>query len=335
MTRRRLLLGSVVGLAILLITWGANTAKGKTSGNEHAEGKGNGSSGKFEKYRFDYFDNFYGIASPTPSCYWIVGNSGRILFSLDGGRTWQVQESHTKENLFAVTFADLRNGWACGGGGTILHTADGGDSWAPQNSGTNHPIFRIQFVNGKTGFACGYFGLFLRTTDGGKTWENKSIGEDVTLRGMSFVGEKVGYLVGEFGTILKTQDGGSSFSRLNSPVPLTLFAVHFPGAKTGYAAGVDGTILRTSDGGRTWNKEKSGVKDHLIGIYGNGQAVVGVGLRGAVTARGPEGKWSPADPKTLSWLSAIFVSGDGTGYAVGAHGTILPLGGILNKAEVK
>ena len=335
MGRRRIMHGSLIGLVILFLTGGMNTAKGKTSENEATGGQGNGVAGRSEKYQFDYFDNFYGIASPAPSRYWIVGNSGRVLSSIDGGKNWQVQESNTTENLYAVSFTDPKNGWACGSGGTIVHTEDGGGNWVRQNSGTRHPIFRIQFINGKVGYACGYFGLFLRTNDGGKTWQDKSIGEDVTLRGMIFVDEKVGYIVGEFGTILKTQDGGSSFSRLNSPVPHTLFTVHFTNAKNGHAAGVDGNILGTTDGGRSWHKEESGLKDHLIGISGNGKETIAVGLRGAVTAKGAANKWRPVDSRTLNWLSAIFLSGGGEGYAVGAHGTILPLGEIFRKGGVK
>lgn len=320
-----------MALAILLMIGGADTSRGSTSGDEETAGKGNGAAERFEKYQFDYFDNFYGIASPAPGSYWIVGNGGRILFSLDGGKSWQVQKSNTRENLFGVTFTDLKHGWACGGGGTILHTEDGGGVWTRQSSGTKHPIFKIQFLSGKVGYACGYFGLFLRTADGGKTWQDKSIGEDVTLRGMMFIDEKVGYIVGEFGTILKTRDGGSSFSRLDSLFPQTLFTVHFSNRRSGYAAGIDGAILRTDDGGRSWRKEESGVKDHLVGIYGNRQAVVAVGLRGAVTAKRPEDRWIPADAGTLNWLSGVLLTGGKEGVAVGAHGTILRLEEILGQ----
>jgi photosystem II stability/assembly factor-like uncharacterized protein len=50
---------------------------------------------------------------------WIVGRGGTILRSDDGGKTWVRQESHTKENLYAL-FVDKKNGWAVGGGGTLL-----------------------------------------------------------------------------------------------------------------------------------------------------------------------------------------------------------------------
>lgn len=319
-------------LVTLLMTGGPDAARGKTPAAESSEGNGGGTGAHFEKYRIDYFDNFYGIASGSPSSCWIVGNSGRILYSADGGKNWRIQASGTVENLYAVASVDARRAWACGGGGTILHTEDGGATWIRQNTPLPHPIFRIQFANAKVGYACGYFGLFLRTSDGGKTWEDRSIGEDVTLRGMYFLSEKEGYVVGEFGTILKTQDGGSTFFRLSSPSAQTLFTAFFSDLRTGYAAGIDGMIIKTSDGGRSWTKEDSGVKDHLIGLCCKGQTVVAVGLRGAVTVKGPEGKWTPADARTLNWISGVLLTGDKEGFAVGAHGTILRLNDIIVKA---
>lgn len=50
---------------------------------------------------------------------WIVGRGGVILRSGDGGRTWVQQESHTKQNLYAL-YMNKKNGWAVGGDGMVL-----------------------------------------------------------------------------------------------------------------------------------------------------------------------------------------------------------------------
>ena len=332
MSRWRLL---VLGPVTLLLAWGIGGlfSGGAGAAQEAKVDSGKGSPSGEIIWKYDYFDNFYDVASVKAQDIWVVGNNSRILHSPDNGKTWVIQITKTKETLFSVSFVDARRGWCSGTNGLILHTEDGGTTWVRQETGTSHPIFRIQFLSEKVGFACGYFGLFLRTADGGKTWQNKSIGEDVTLRGMSFVDEKTGFLVGEFGTILKTVDAGSTFSRPTSPIPLTLFAVNFSNENSGYATGIDGSLIATSDGGRTWRKEESGTKDHLIGVRSNGQLAIAVGLRGAVMARNPGGKWAAVDAKTLNWLSGIFLGGDGKGYAVGAHGTILRLEDILDKGR--
>lgn len=318
-------------LATLLLAGGQDVARGNTPSAGPPVGNEGGAGARFERYRVDYFDNFYGIASGSPASCWIVGNNGRILHSSDGGKEWRVQASGTAENLYAVTSVDEQRAWACGGGGTILHTGDGGATWSRQNTPLRHPVFRIQFVDAKVGYACGYFGLILRTVDGGRTWEDRSIGEDMTLRGMHFLSEKEGYVVGEFGTILATKDGGASFSRLGSPATQTLFAVRFADERNGCAVGIDGIVSSTSDGGRSWRREESGVNDHLVGISGDGR--LAVGLRGAATAKGPDGKWAPMDTRTLNWLSGVVVTGGNRGFAVGAHGTILRLEDIVGQGK--
>jgi photosystem II stability/assembly factor-like uncharacterized protein len=50
---------------------------------------------------------------------WVVGRGGVILRSGDGGRTWVVQESGTKQNLYALAM-NKRHGVAVGGDGLVL-----------------------------------------------------------------------------------------------------------------------------------------------------------------------------------------------------------------------
>ena len=50
---------------------------------------------------------------------WIVGRGGVILRSGDGGQTWLVQESSTKQNIYAL-YLDKKTGWAVGGDGLVL-----------------------------------------------------------------------------------------------------------------------------------------------------------------------------------------------------------------------
>ncbi len=325
----------VLGPAALLIVLGVAPSLSGTAGaaQEAKVGSGPGSPSKESVWKYDYFDNFYDVASLKGQDLWIVGNNSRILHSSDNGKTWVIQTAPTKETLFSVSFVDARRGWISGSNGVILHTEDGGTTWVRQSTGTSHPIFRIQFLSENVGFACGYFGLFLRTSDGGKSWQDKSVGEDVTLRGMSFVDGKTGFIVGEFGTIFKTVDAGSTFSRPTSPVTTTLFAVNFRDPSSGYATGIDGSVIATVDGGRTWRKEESGTKDHLIGVRSNGRIAVAVGLRGAVMAKKEGGGWAAVDAKTLNWLSGVFLGEDRKGFAVGAHGTILRLEDILDKGR--
>ena len=67
---------------------------------------------------------------------WIAGAPGSIvLYSPDGGASWQLQPTGITAPLDAITFVDERLGWAAGALGTILVTNDGGRTWQVQRRG--------------------------------------------------------------------------------------------------------------------------------------------------------------------------------------------------------
>ena len=59
---------------------------------------------------------------------WVVGKSGLILHTTDGGVTWNSQVSGTTQWLHSVFFIDSNNGWIVGKLGTILRY--NGSSWS-------------------------------------------------------------------------------------------------------------------------------------------------------------------------------------------------------------
>ena len=56
----------------------------------------------------------------------VIGSSGTILRTTNGGTTWVLQSSGTTETLNGVSFTDSDNGTVVGNGGTILRTTTGG-----------------------------------------------------------------------------------------------------------------------------------------------------------------------------------------------------------------
>lgn len=51
---------------------------------------------------------------------WLVGESGQIHFSKDGGETWIKSPSPSTSDLLSIYFLDSRSGWITGERGTIL-----------------------------------------------------------------------------------------------------------------------------------------------------------------------------------------------------------------------
>ena len=105
----------------------------------------------------------------TPEIGWVVGldlrslgMDGLILHTENGGKTWQRQESHTRNFLDDVFFISETEGWIVGKEGLVLHTIDGGQNWRPQHTDTKTDLKAIYVSNTDSGWAVGQNGTILR-----------------------------------------------------------------------------------------------------------------------------------------------------------------------------
>jgi photosystem II stability/assembly factor-like uncharacterized protein len=89
---------------------------------------------------------------------------------MNGGRSWQSQNSNVAADLLDVKFLDALEGWAVGDEGMVLHTNDGGRRWAAVRSGTRHALERIFFADRSHGWAVGFGGTIISydTSNGGR-----------------------------------------------------------------------------------------------------------------------------------------------------------------------
>src|SRR4029077_12610916 len=78
--------------------------------------------------------HLHGVWVRDDSEVWVVGNTGFIVYSNNGGTTWQLQVSGTIQALQLI-YGSGGELWTVGVGGTILHSTDG-QTWKPQSSGT-------------------------------------------------------------------------------------------------------------------------------------------------------------------------------------------------------
>lgn len=150
----------------------------------------------------------YAIAFADQDHVWIVGEFGVILFSHDGGVTWQQQKSGVETTLFGVTALDSQRAWAVGMEGVLLATEDGGATWvkqpAPMPKGFVLPLYDVA-VRGLFGWAVGNSGLLLYSQDAGKTWKLYDIPVRMAgswFRGVTLFPDGRGYVVGSRGLVL-------------------------------------------------------------------------------------------------------------------------------------
>jgi photosystem II stability/assembly factor-like uncharacterized protein len=282
-------------------------------------------------------DNFYDVVIKDQDA-WIVGYYGTLLHSRDGGRTWTLQESKTREALFRIASPEKNFVWVSGSYGTILHSRDRGETWQKQQSNTEEQLLGLHFLDSRLGWIVGSRGVVLRTENGGETWEGASIGEDVILNDVHFINPKEGWAVGEFGRIYQTGDGGRSWAKQKSPIEVSLisgesrnlFRLVFGPANGAWAFGLDGAILKAQDG-RHWeevlspNGSAPAERHHLFSAaFFNGKKFA-VGERGTILSSSANGEpWTRARLKIPPVsLNGIGFGKHGLGLIVGNRGLIL------------
>jgi photosystem II stability/assembly factor-like uncharacterized protein len=89
---------------------------------------------------------------------WVVGNSGVIGNTTDGGTTWNTQTNPDPQtlSLYGVFFLDSDRGWAVGLAGLILQTTDGGTTWTIEEAGLTTAFLRgVHFTSATNGYVVG------------------------------------------------------------------------------------------------------------------------------------------------------------------------------------
>jgi photosystem II stability/assembly factor-like uncharacterized protein len=200
-----------------------------------------------------------------------VGERGHVLWSDDGGTTWEQASVPASADLTGVRFASPERGWAVGHG-VVLATTDGGRTWAKQLDGRGlaeaAPSFLdVWFEDERTGLAVGAFDLVVRTDDGGASWrpwrgrtENP---RELHLYAVARAAGEV-WIVGEQGLVLRLDRAAGRFRAVAVPYRGSFFGVTGAGS-TVIVYGLGGRAFRSRDRGATWQAIDTGVASSLTG----------------------------------------------------------------------
>jgi len=193
---------------------------------------------------------------------WIVGNSGTILNTSDGGKNWYQQYSGTTNKLKAVYFINKDFGWVVGNE-IMMFTEDGGLAWVKYFQGHIRDIYSIDFVDENHGWVCGSDSSILKTNNGGGTWEIilSKVGR---FDDIFFINDKLGWLHSKdiAGYIYMTEDGGYTLEGL-ARSRKSFRSFFFLDSNLGWACGgligeaniVNGWVDISTDGGDTWSEQ--------------------------------------------------------------------------------
>lgn len=192
----------------------------------------------------EYMLNLHFLSSDTG---WVVGQSGRIYKTLDGGRTWIDQSLAGDIKINQVQFLDEQNGYINTEVG-IQRTADGGESWEIVNN-IFTDLSSFAFNNVNQGWSIDKKGVY-QTGDGGRTWELRSTAAAYQRFSSIYTLEPSHCLVGaSVGWIRATNDGGQTWS-IYQPLPGANWvnSIDFITGEKGYVKGYAKTRI-TTDGG--------------------------------------------------------------------------------------
>lgn len=233
---------------------------------------------------------------------WIVGGGttpftrtdyGVVLFTSDGGQTWEHRAPDTLPPLYHVQFFDLQSGIAVGSSGGdstsgVFVTADGGETWKAHSGQSGRAWRAADFHSTHAGVVSGRNGRVANV--GGKDVLAQQFGS-FGLRSLNDVRlqkDRSGWLVGDGALALTTDNEGVVWKLPPNPLPAELAditdfqAVAVNGAKAWIAGSPGSVIWHTQDRGQSWVKQPTGqtVPIHAIEFSSetNGVAAGALGL---------------------------------------------------------
>ncbi|MAT38335.1 MAG: hypothetical protein CL946_01890 [Ectothiorhodospiraceae bacterium] len=258
----------------------------------------------------------------------VVGNTGKIYRTLDGGNTWTEQSSGSTEALTAIDYIDDTTIVVCGSSGAVLTTSDAGDSWELQKTNTDQDLLSVAFNASRHGIVTAFDGFIMRSVDGGSTWSN--IYQDnisSNLQGLYFFDKNYGLVAGDK-TIAHTSDGGDTWRDIIGRNIADLNGAVFTDDSSWVIVGSGGVVLRYQEGSRRWHLENLQTTTPLMDVQllpqTTRQTAVCVGEEGLIlrTTDGGE-SWVSVQSPTTMHLNALCFASEQVGYIVGNSGTIL------------
>lgn len=284
-----------------------------------------------------FVDSLYG---------WVIGDSGTIISTTNGGINWNTQASNVySTELQDITFISRTTGWILTYDSTYksfyIKTTNSGQSWVKTYFPDTTTILKtIFFLNSQTGFVSGFSGNIFRTTDGGNRWENSYIDTTSCLylfpkNDIYFINDLTGYACGGVldlqGIFVKTTNGGSSwFSMCVAAEPLN--KIMYLGNNRLALMGGDydlGSIQAvSSNGGTNWAYEQTGCYGNATGFSFRTPSEVWAALNFSckfavnLDSMNPGTNWQCFDtPGNVAVNDVVFLSSS-RGYAFGEGGRI-------------
>ncbi len=96
----------------------------------------------------------------------VVGDSGVVLHTVDGGANWTLVQSGISQRLLAVRMLDMNRVIAVGDSGASVCSTDGGLTWAQQSIRTSNALYSIGSIDANKSAVVGEGGTIMGPAPG-------------------------------------------------------------------------------------------------------------------------------------------------------------------------
>ncbi len=250
----------------------------------------------------------------TDNCGWVGGSeispytgldTGVLLFTEDGGKTWQ-RLGKGLPPITYVKFFGLDEGVIVGRPSAdvpagILKTTDGGKTWQPVNGDAVAPWRAACFVDFELGVVAGTEGR-LSLVGGEQLLASKLPPQGLrTIRSVTISGDETGWLAGDGGLLLRTGSGGVVWESPAGSLPdelrigMDFRSVDARGDNVWLAGSPGSVVWHSPNGGRNWQRSLTGQTVPLNAIrFISNQVGIAVGELGVILRTEDGGKsWNP------------------------------------------
>jgi len=201
---------------------------------------------------------------------WVVGASGAIFKTTNGGGSWIDQTFNSTIILNACHFLTqngLMYGWVGGTNNLIYSTANGGTAWQLANTGISGTVLDIYFRDSSNGYCATTSGIFY-TTDG-ERWQNVPSGINATFTGFFATSPTTAWAVGFGGNIFRSSSLPGNWRDVKpAGLSTNLNDVFALSDNEAYVVGRDGLVLHTTQAGANWEMFNLGNK-LLLAVFAN------------------------------------------------------------------
>lgn len=263
------------------------------------------------------------VAFADPKNGWVLGHSGVILHTTDGGRSWTKQfdgraEAKLEWESAREALSAAPNDAA---GKARMRAAE-----SLVHEGPDKPLLSLSFSSAQEGTVVGAYGLIFHTQDAGATWVSW-VGRVPNPAGMHLYavrsrGSSI-FLAGERGYFARSLDGGRTFERIQTPYAGSYFTMSILPSGRVFIGGLEGQGFSLDVTSMTFEHstglDSASIIQSTVGPHGD---LLAVDQNGIVWASVDDGRnftrRATSAPQTLA--TAVAVVRDGSLVTAGFGG---------------